>query len=120
MATHNQLGKIGEETAVNYLINNGYQIQHRNWRYRKYEIDIIALKDNQLVFVEVKTRTPNPDYSPEDSLNRNKLKQLIEGAHYYITQTGWEHEARIDVIKIFITNKKTQIEHIENAITPTW
>ncbi len=120
MATHNQLGKFGEETAVNYLIKNGYQIQHRNWRYRKYEIDIIAIQNNQLVFIEVKTRTPNPDFSPEDSLTRSKQKQLIEGAHHYITQNGWQQEARIDVIKVFIANRKTQIEHIENAIIPTW
>ncbi|HRN47849.1 MAG TPA: YraN family protein, partial [Niabella sp.] len=57
MATHNDLGKTGEELAVQYFITRGYEILNQNWRFSHYEIDLIAKKNNKLHFIEVKTRT---------------------------------------------------------------
>ena len=51
MAEHYELGKKGEQLAVNYLINKGYKIVERNWRFQKAEIDIIATKDKTLISV---------------------------------------------------------------------
>ena len=57
MATHNALGKAGEDAAAAYLERNGYAIRHRNWRKNHLELDIVATKDNEVVIVEVKTRS---------------------------------------------------------------
>ena len=60
MAKHNDLGKAGENAAVAYLEQKGYLIRDRNWRKGHFELDIVAAKDNELIVVEVKTRSNNP------------------------------------------------------------
>jgi putative endonuclease len=57
MAAHNELGKKGEQLAIDFLIKNEYKILEKNYRYLKAEVDIIAQKENTLVVVEVKTRS---------------------------------------------------------------
>jgi len=57
MATHIDFGKLGEKLAEDFLINKGYVILYRNWRYSYYEIDIVALKDEVPHFIEVKKRS---------------------------------------------------------------
>ncbi|HON17948.1 MAG TPA: YraN family protein [Salinivirgaceae bacterium] len=114
------LGKKGEELACQHLMSMGYTIHHRNWRFRKYEIDIVATQNNTLVFVEVKTRTPGFISKPEDSMNKGKQRQLIEGAHEYIKQNHWNADSRIDLVKVYIDKQKVNITHIENAVTPKW
>ena len=59
MATHNDLGRLGESLAVGYLLENNYVILERNWRFHKAEIDIIAKKEAQIIIIEVKTRNSN-------------------------------------------------------------
>ncbi len=120
MADHNELGKLGENLAQKFLIDNGFEIVATNWRCRKYEVDIIANKDNMLVFVEVKTRTPCGVSTPEDSMNRAKQKQLVEAADIYIKEHNINLEARIDLISIFIKDKKYWVKHTENAVIPRW
>ena len=66
MAEHNELGKLGEELAVDFLQKNGYEILETNWVFQKAEIDIIAQKDNILVAVEVKTRSSIDFGLPQD------------------------------------------------------
>jgi len=120
MAQHNETGSLGEQLAANFLIKSGYKILATNWRFLKYEVDIISVFDNTLVFVEVKTRTPNIVATPEDSLTKAKQKRLVEAADFYIRNNNIDMEARIDLIFIYIQNKKYWIKHIENAITPRW
>lgn len=57
MAKHNDLGKAGENAAVAYLEQKGYLIRNRNWRKGHFELDIVAAKDNELIVIEVKTRS---------------------------------------------------------------
>ena len=57
MAEHNELGKLGEEMAVEFLRKDGYSILETNWTFQKAEIDILAQKGNTLAIVEVKTRS---------------------------------------------------------------
>ncbi len=68
-----ELGKQGEEIASEYLINKGFKIIERNWRAGRYEIDIIAIDNNTLVFVEVKTRSADYLVEPELSLTKKQL-----------------------------------------------
>ena len=64
MAEHNELGKIGEELAVDFLTEKGYEILETNWTFQKAEVDIIAQKGNVLAIVEVKTRSSSDFGSP--------------------------------------------------------
>ena len=118
MALHNDLGKIGEDVAAAYLIRNGYRIRHRNWRSRRYELDIVAVKDRQIVFVEVKTRR-NTDYGgPEEAVTRLKIRHIVSCASSYMRCYNLDLDFRFDVITVVGTAKPFQIEHIENAFDP--
>ena len=84
MATHIDLGKAGEKLATAYLINNGYTILHNNWRYARYELDLIAIKNNLLHFIEVKYRTSNLFGHPEEAVNKAKLKSIFQAIEQFL------------------------------------
>jgi putative endonuclease len=119
MATHNELGKRGEQIAQQYLQNKGYRILDRNWRFDRKEIDIIAMKDEQLVFVEVKTRSTGYFGKPAESVTDEKQKYLIDAAEEYILSNDYNYESRFDVISVVLKKGvEPEIEHFEWAFTP--
>lgn len=115
MAEHYDLGKEGEDMACEYLISLGYTILARNWRAYKNEIDIIALKNNCLIFIEVKTRTTDLWGNPEDFISEAQQQRIIEAAEIYIEDIKEEYDCRFDVIAIIKNKKQTQLEHFEDA-----
>ena len=117
MAEHNETGKNGEAIAVNYLQDKGYQILEQNWYNHHQEIDIIAVKGNELVIVEVKCRTGTPLVEPYVAVNRNKQNQLIKAANAYIQRKNLNMETRFDIISITM-GKEVNIDHIESAFYP--
>ena len=118
MATHNDFGKLGEELAVKYLIDKGYEILERNWRNRHKEIDIIAKDGEELVIVEVKTRQTDEYGEPDIAVTRQKQRRLIYAANAYLFRTNLEIETRFDIISIIFKDGKPVIEHIEDAFLP--
>ena len=74
MASHNDFGKEGEELAALWLSERGYDILHRNWRFGKLEIDIVAKKNEKLHIIEVKTRKGNFFGLPEDGVKRKNSR----------------------------------------------
>ncbi|MCF6243042.1 MAG: YraN family protein [Bacteroidales bacterium] len=118
MAEHNEIGVLGEELASKFLENKNYQILQRNWRWHKYEIDIIALDKDTLVFAEVKTRTYGSGENPKDAITRRKQKLILEAANAYIEESGLENEARIDVLSVILKADNVYIEHIKDAFDP--
>jgi putative endonuclease len=117
MAEHNQLGKQGEELAVQFLQKLGYTIIETNWQQHKFEIDIIAQDKNEIVFAEVKTRSTTYFGKPEEAVTLSKQKHLIEGADFYLQEKEIDLEARFDVISVVI-DKTTEISHIKDAFYP--
>ncbi len=115
MAEHNELGQKGEQLAAQYLTKKGYQVIETNWRFLSLEADIIALKDNLLVIVEVKTRKGNYFGEPEAFVNKQKQKNLIKTANEYIVRNNLNYEVRFDIVSIILTNNETKINHIEDA-----
>ena len=113
------LGKRGETIAKDYLLEKSYSIVEKNWRYLKAEIDLIAQKDDVIVFVEVKTRSSANYGDPESFVSDKQQKMIINAAHQYIMKNDIESEARFDIISIVISNKKEDIKHIEGAFYPT-
>ncbi len=115
MAQHNDLGKIGEQLAVDYLEAKGYEIVTRNYVFQKAEIDIIAKHDNVMICVEVKTR--NSDYfgDPQDFVTKSKIKLLVKAMDAFIIENEIPLETRFDIIAV-LKNKTTQeLTHYENA-----
>jgi len=115
MAKHNELGKLGEQLAVDFLIKNGYQIKERNWRFQKAEVDIIAQKENTLAIVEVKTRSTNYFGDPQDFIKQKKINLLVKAIDEYVVSKDLDVEVRFDVIGIIKTENKTKIKHLEDA-----
>lgn len=113
----NPIGKKGEDLAVEYLKKKGYKILERNYRKQYAEIDIIALYNNILVFVEVKTRTSQKFGTPFEAITYWKLKPLVKLAEFYqISHPKLPSSMRIDAISILIDTIGTAtIEHLENV-----
>jgi putative endonuclease len=120
MASHNDLGKRGEEIAKEYLENKGYVILRMNWRHKRAEIDIIAKHEKTLIFVEVKTRSSIDFGQPEDFVDWKKEKQFDYASLFFIEQTGHEGEIRYDIVAITFADKNTyEVNHIEDAFWPS-
>jgi len=103
-------GTNGENVAADYLLQNGYTIIERNWRFKHWEIDIIASKENKLHFVEVKTRTSKKFGNPEEGVNEKKMSSLKKGAEEYLFQNQQWSLIQFDVIAV--TMKKEIVEEI--------
>lgn len=117
MYERHEIGKIGEDIAARYLQQKGYKIIDRNFESRQGEIDIIAIDKNELVFVEVKTRTNMKFGKPIEAVDKLKQKHLIKTVEYYLYSRHLEDEfVRIDVIEIYLYNNKYKINHIKQII----
>ncbi|MCX6209605.1 MAG: YraN family protein [Bacteroidetes bacterium] len=104
------VGNKGENVATEYLLQNGYTIIERNWRYKHWEIDIICSRNKKLHFVEVKTRTNKKFGNPEESINESKMNALKKGAEMYLLQNEQWTLIQFDVVAI--TMNKEIIEEI--------
>lgn len=115
MAEHNDLGKFGEELAVAFLEENGYEILEVNWFFDKAEIDIIAQKGSTLAVVEVKTRSSLEFGLPQEFVKPKKIQLLVKAINEYVTKKDLDLEVRFDIIAIHKENKEFVIDHIEDA-----
>ena len=116
-----EIGALGEKIAAEYLTRLGYVIRERNFRSREGEIDIIAEKDDFLVFIEVRTRRSLSFGTPEESVTAQKKERLIALTQVYMEDredlpSSW----RIDVLALELGPKGqiSRLELIENAIGP--
>ena len=114
MTEKQRIGKIGEDTAAEYLAKKGYKIINRNFLCKTGEIDIICLKDGCTVFVEVKTRR-NADYgAASEFVNYNKQIKIKRAAMWYLKNDGVD--MRFDVVEVYHNNGRVySINHIEDA-----
>lgn len=118
MADHNDFGKAGEHAAVVYLEDHGYIIRDRNWRQGHLELDIVAMQDDTLVIVEVKTRKDRLFARPEDAVTIAKIKRTVKAANAYINQHGIDAPVRFDIVTVVGNPDCFEIEHIEEAFYP--
>ncbi|AXG73876.1 YraN family protein [Flavobacterium arcticum] len=115
MAEHNELGKLGEEMAADYLRKQEYEILETNWVFQKAEVDIIAKKGDVLAIIEVKTRSTLDFGSPQDFVKPKKIQLLVKAVNEYITQNDLDVEVRFDIIAIYKNKGLFETEHLENA-----
>ena len=114
MAVHNDLGRKGEDMAAEYLQHEGYCILARNWVNKgRKELDIVATKDDVVVFVEVKTRSTSDLASPEITIPPSKRRNLAAAINHYIKSNYVEYDFRFDVITVIgSVGYEPKIEHL--------
>lgn len=104
--------------AEKHLLSLGYTILERNWRHHHLEVDLIARNKDELVIVEVKTRTGMQYGHPSEAIDRKKINHLIAAADAYIEINNSVLETRFDVITVVINKEAYQLEHFEDAFYP--
>ena len=116
MAAHNDTGKWGEDLAVAYLEKKGYTIVERDWKSGRRDIDIIALDDDVVVFVEVKTRRNRLFGEPEESVDYHKLQNLQQAISHYVKFRNIRQDIRFDIISVVGTiGSEPDIQHIQDV-----
>lgn len=111
-------GNLGEQIAIDFLEKKAYKILHQNYRYRQYEIDIIAEKEKTLHFIEVKLRGSDNFGSPASFVSKAQQKNIAQAANNFINQLEGDPELQFDIISIFKQKNQFKIEHIEQAFRP--
>ncbi|PJE58405.1 MAG: hypothetical protein COU81_00875, partial [Candidatus Portnoybacteria bacterium CG10_big_fil_rev_8_21_14_0_10_36_7] len=106
--------------AEKFLKKNGYKILHRNWRARYAELDIVALKNKIVIFVEVKTMRQGGKLRPEDNVDYFKQKKLLQSAKLYLVHNKIKPDMpwQIDVVAITIgdNDEIVKLNHLTNAV----
>lgn len=116
MGKHNETGTRGERIAEEYLVTKGFAILHRNWRTRHKEIDLIARDGNELVFVEIKTRSGIVFGFPEEAVSAEKQAHVRAGAEIFMEKNPGFASARFDVISITLRNGAIEeLLHLRDA-----
>lgn len=120
MNTRRQTGNDGESYAATMLLQKGYRILARQARTPAGEIDLVAEHADEVVFVEVKTRTSHRYGVPEEAITRAKWNHMLRSAEYYLQAHGWEDRPyRIDVVAItFRTMEEPEVLHVEAVDGP--
>lgn len=116
MSKHNETGINGENIAANFLLKNGFTILHRNWCHGKKEIDIIASKDDLLIFIEIKTRTSFDFGFPEEAVTLRKQNYLKAAAEAFLEDKPQYLKIRFDIVSVLLENDNAkEIVHFEDA-----
>ncbi len=115
---HLETGKVGEEIARKYLEKKGYKIIEQNYKTKYAEIDLVAKKGNELVFVEVRTKKGENFGTPEETINNKKLRKLWGNARAYTAWKRWQGSYRVDAVCVVLRYNNTveRINHYENII----
>lgn len=116
--SNREWGKQAETIAAEYLRAHGYIIRERNWRVgNSIEIDIIAEKDNTIIFVEVKARKGDFQQA-DDAVDTPKRNKMIKGGDIYLRSLPHLFQYRLDIITLTGTPENYEIKHLEDAFLP--
>jgi len=115
--TTRDIGNEGEDLAVSYLESKGYTILDRNYFFEHAEVDIVALFESKIIFVEVKTRSNTNFGNPEDYISDQKMSLVFKAAEAWLYERKMDGApVRFDVISIVSDGKKApKISHFEDA-----
>ena len=119
MKSRKEKGNIGEDQASLYLKKRGFSIIDKNFTSYFGEIDIIAMKNNTLVFFEVRTKHSGKKGNPAESITIYKKRKIFKTAQFYIKihPELSMNKIRFDFIGIKYSDNNSQFNHIENIIS---
>ena len=112
------IGRIAEEKARDHIIKLGYKILDSNWHFGHLELDIVAQDKDQLVIVEVKSRSDIRYEHPSEAVTDRKIKFIVEAAEAYIFEKDMKLDTRFDVITVIFLNGDFELEHFVDAFYP--
>ncbi|MEO8475233.1 MAG: YraN family protein [Chryseolinea sp.] len=115
MSENIKTGKRGEDLAADFLTYKGFEILRRNYKFRRAEIDIIARKEDWVIFVEVKTRSYSYYGYPEEFVDSAQAGRIFQAAEEFIYSTSWRGHIRFDIISVLL-GENPEIVHFEDAI----
>ena len=116
MAQKQILGKYGEDLAAKYLNDRGYEIVDRNWRCSIGEIDLVALRNERYVFVEVKTRNGTGFGHPFEAITSSKVSRMRKlVAQWCIANEKAGVTVRLDAIAVLIIGGRVAVEHLKQV-----
>jgi putative endonuclease len=110
-----QLGRAAEDLAVRHFTERGFSVVARNYRYRRAEVDIIAQKNQLLIFVEVKARSNDQFGDPEAFVGGRQRALVRMAAEHYIIIHNWNHAIRFDIVAVLKIDNHMQLAHFEDA-----
>lgn len=119
MLSHREIGTTAEEIAQQHILKLGYRILDTNWQYGHLELDIVALENDQLVVVEVKSRNGIRYEHPSEAITNTKIKRIVDAAEAYIFKKDLNLDTRFDVITIIFFGERFELEHFKDAFYPT-
>jgi putative endonuclease len=115
MRNNKTIGDKGEALAIHFFEEKGYTILEKNWRFSRYELDIIASKNNILHIIEVKTRTNHFFGEPHEGVTEKKFEKILKGAEAYLYEHPQWTKVQYDVLAIFLPkNGVAQFELLED------
>jgi putative endonuclease len=115
---HNETGKLGENLARKYLEDKGYKIIEKDFKTKFAEVDLAAIKNEELIIFEVRTKRGEEFGSPEETLNKKKLQKVYLGARILASTRKWQGPMRIDAVCLVLkpNDDILRINHYENII----
>jgi putative endonuclease len=116
MAHHNTTGMLGEQMALEYLLQKGFVILHQNWRHSHWEVDVIASYNDTVHFIEVKTRRTKKFGYPEDDVTKKKVTNLINAAEEFLYLHPEWKRIQFDILSInLLRNEPAEYFFIEDV-----
>lgn len=118
MSQHNEIGKIGEEIAKKFLEKQGYKIIEQNYKTKYAEIDLVAKNKKCLIFIEVRTKKGENFGTPEETINKKKMRKLWGNAMAYAAIKKWSGSFRIDAVCVVLKPDYTveRLNHYESIV----
>lgn len=114
-------GALGEQAAVDFLRRRGFMLVERNYRVGHHEVDIIALRDDELHFIEVKTRKVGSLTAPEEAIDERKARTMRRVASSYLAIRNTPYEPRFSMVAIEVAGEEVvDIRFVEDIIEFGW
>ncbi|MFQ9504641.1 MAG: YraN family protein [Alistipes indistinctus] len=111
----------GERLAAEYLLKEGFDLLHRNWRNGRCEIDLVARRDGVLHIIEVKSRAADGLTAPEEAMTAAKFRSLCKAARSYIATYGLDMNVQFDFIGVeFDADGTHTLRYLPDAMAPRW
>lgn len=114
------LGALGERIAARWLLRDGWQVVDRRWRSGRRDLDLVAIRDNVVAFVEVKTRRTTWSGGPVEAVNWRKQRELTRSAQAWLDQRGVlmapdDAVFRFDIVGVVACRERVGVRHVEGA-----
>ena len=114
------LGALGERIAARWLMREGWEVVDRRWRSGRRDLDLVAVRDNIVAFVEVKTRRSTWSGGPVEAVNWRKQRELTRSAQAWLDQRGTlvapaGATFRFDIVGVVASRDKVGVRHVASA-----